>query len=46
VSEIERLERELYVERELYALAHEVAGWHDRESKSRMHAIFKRSITR
>lgn len=31
------------LERELYALAHEVGGWHDRESKSRMHAIFKRS---
>lgn len=31
------------LERELYALAREVAGWHDRESKSRMHAIFKRA---
>lgn len=29
--------------RELYALARKVAGWHDRESKLRMHAIFKRS---
>jgi hypothetical protein len=31
------------LKRELYTLTHEVAGWHDRESKSRMHAIFERS---
>jgi hypothetical protein len=31
------------LERELYALAREAAGWHDTESGSRMHAIFKRA---
>lgn len=31
------------LQRELYALAREAAGWGDQESKSRMHAIFKRS---
>ena len=31
------------LERELYALAREAAGWNDRESKSRMHSIFKRA---
>ena len=31
------------LERELYALAREAAGWHDRESKRRIQAIFKRA---
>ncbi len=31
------------LERELFALAREVAGWHDWESRSRMHSIFTRA---
>jgi hypothetical protein len=32
------------LEREAYALACEVTSWHDRETKTRMHAIFKRAL--
>jgi hypothetical protein len=32
------------LEREAHALACEVTPWHDRESKTRMHAIFKRAL--